>query len=470
MPLPVVSSGRQFFAMLALLTPTLVVLGFLAVHGEMAWGHVFTAGGAVAVALYFMLRRHIFELTVVVATAEALSDPDRKTRPAPPKLSGGLTSDLLAAVLRLDRVWRERADALHSGIGESRGVFDSLPDPLILLDARRRVTFGNQAARQLLGTIAVGGDLALALRDPAVLEAVDGVLADGVGRQAEFRGVLPNERHFAVRIEKLRPQPAGESPASGGGGAVCVLAMVDVSATKRSEQMRSDFIANASHELRTPLSSLIGFIETLQGPARDDPKAQEQFLKLMHEQAQRMARLVRDLLSLSIIETSEHKPPSGQVDLPALLQTVIDILQLQARAKGMTVKVTVEGALPQVAGDSDQLAQLFQNLIDNAVEAGRQPGRRSRDSADHAGRLGGRQRRRHPRRAYPAPHRALLPRRYGAVAGGWRHRAGPGHRQAYRRPPSRPSAHREPARQGQHFYSFPAAGHPPFRPPLGHFS
>jgi len=370
MPPPVVSSGRQFFAMLALLTPTLVVLGFLAVHGEMAWGHVFTAGGAVAVALYFMLRRHIFELTVVVATAEALSDPDRKTRPAPPKLSGGLTSDLLAAVLRLDRVWRERADALHSGIGESRGVFDSLPDPLILLDARRRVTFGNQAARQLLGTIAVGGDLALALRDPAVLEAVDGVLADGVGRQAEFRGVLPNERHFAVRIEKLRPQPAGESPASGGGGAVCVLAMVDVSATKRSEQMRSDFIANASHELRTPLSSLIGFIETLQGPARDDPKAQEQFLKLMHEQAQRMARLVRDLLSLSIIETSEHKPPSGQVDLPALLQTVVDILQLQARAKGMTVKVTVEGALPQVAGDSDQLAQLFQNLIDNAIKYG----------------------------------------------------------------------------------------------------
>ena len=135
--------------------------------------------------------------------------------------------------------------------------------------------------------------------------------------------------------------------------------------------MRSDFIANASHELRTPLSSLIGFIETLQGPARDDPQAREQFLKLMHEQAQRMARLVRDLLSLSIIETSEHKPPAGQVDLPALLQTVIDILQLQARAKNMTVKLTVEdGPLPPAAGDADQLAQLFQNLIDNAIKYG----------------------------------------------------------------------------------------------------
>lgn len=371
MPLPVITSWRQIITTLALLAPTLVLLVLLAMHDDLAWGHVFTAGGAVAAALFFMLRRHIFEISIVIATAEALSDPDRKTRPVPPRLGGTLTNDLLGAVLRLDRVWRERADALHSGIGENRGVFDSLPDPLILLDARRRVTFGNQAARQLLGSIAVGSDLALALRDPTVLEAVDGVLADGVGRQAEFRSVLPSERHFAVRVEKLRPLDGGAPVSGSTGGATCVLAMVDVSAAKRSEQMRSDFIANASHELRTPLSSLIGFIETLQGPARDDPQAHEQFLKLMHEQAQRMARLVRDLLSLSIIETNEHKPPSGQVDLPALLQTVIDILQLQARAKDMSVTVTVDdGPLPPVAGDADQLAQLFQNLIDNAIKYG----------------------------------------------------------------------------------------------------
>ena len=243
MPLPVVSSGRQFLTMLALLSPTLAVLMFLALHGDLAWGHVITAGGAVAVALFFMLRRHIFEISIVIATAEALSDPDRKTRPAPPRLNGGLTNDLLAAVLRLDRLWRERADALHSGIGENKGVFDSLPDPLILLDARRRVTFGNQAARQLLGSIAVGADLALALRDPAVLEAVDGVLADGVGRQAEFRSVIPTERHFAVRIEKLRALETNAVP----GGATCVLAMVDVSATKRR---RAD--AQRFHRQRQP--------------------------------------------------------------------------------------------------------------------------------------------------------------------------------------------------------------------------
>lgn len=369
MSLSRISAGRLIFTTLALAAPTLVLLVVLALHDELAWGHVFTAGGAVAVALFFLVRRHLYEISVIIATADALAETDRVPRPQPPRLGGRFTGDALAAVLRLDRIWRERAEALRSGVGENKGVFDSLPDPLILLDGRRRVTFGNMAARQLLGTIAVGADLALALRDPAVLEAVDGVLEDGTGRQAEFHAVQPSERHFAVRIEKLR-LPSASEPASVPGGAICVLVMVDVSAIKRIEQMRSDFIANASHELRTPLSSLIGFIETLQGPARDDAPAREQFLKLMHEQAQRMARLVRDLLSLSIIEMSEHKPPAGHVDVPAMLQTVVAILQLQARAKGMTVKIAVEGEVPSVPGDSDQLAQLFQNLIDNAIKYG----------------------------------------------------------------------------------------------------
>ncbi|HEY4134488.1 MAG TPA: ATP-binding protein [Alphaproteobacteria bacterium] len=363
-----VFTGRSFAAALALAVPTLIVLVVLAISGALAWIHVFSGGVIVVAALLFLVHRHLGEIAAVIATADALCEPDGDKTVTRPRLAGRLANDALAAVLRLDRAWRARADALRGGVGENKGVFDSLPDPLILLDARRRVTFGNAAARQLLGTISVGADLAMALRDPGVLEAVDGVLADGVGRQADFHPLQPAERHLATRIEKLRaPEP---------GGAVCVLAMVDLTAMKRIEQMRSDFIANASHELRTPLSSLIGFIETLQGPARDDVPARDQFLKLMHEQAHRMARLVRDLLSLSMIEMSEHKPPAGQVDLPSLLQTVVAILQLQARAKSMTVKIAVEAPpqggqdVPAVPGDSDQLAQLFQNLIDNAIKYG----------------------------------------------------------------------------------------------------
>src|SRR5690242_11012253 len=135
--------------------------------------------------------------------------------------------------------------------------------------------------------------------------------------------------------------------------------------------MRADFVANASHELRTPLATLIGFIETLRGPARDDPEAQNRFLGIMHQQASRMARLVDDLLSLSRIEMNEHQPPTGRVALAPLLRGVADTLELRAEARDMRIELTAPDGLPPVQGEADELAQVFQNLIDNAIKYGR---------------------------------------------------------------------------------------------------
>ena len=150
-----------------------------------------------------------------------------------------------------------------------------------------------------------------------------------------------------------------------------LLALHDITAVKRSEQMRADFVANASHELRTPLSTLIGFIDTLRGPARDDPKAQHRFLAIMDDQAHRMSRLVDDLLSLSRIELDEHTPPRGEVELPTVLAAVLTSLDLRAREREMTVAVDMEPNLPRVVGDEDQINQVVQNLIDNAIKYGR---------------------------------------------------------------------------------------------------
>jgi two-component system phosphate regulon sensor histidine kinase PhoR len=133
--------------------------------------------------------------------------------------------------------------------------------------------------------------------------------------------------------------------------------------------MRADFIANASHELRTPLSTLIGFLETLAGPAREDTEARARFLPIMLEQARRMARLVSDLLSLSRIELHEHTPPTGRVDLTAILHGVADALEIKAKNRGMAIRIEAD-RLPPVLGDADELAQVFQNLIDNAVKYG----------------------------------------------------------------------------------------------------
>ncbi|HEY6335293.1 MAG TPA: ATP-binding protein, partial [Alphaproteobacteria bacterium] len=146
----------------------------------------------------------------------------------------------------------------------------------------------------------------------------------------------------------------------------------DLTAEKRTEQMRADFVANASHELRTPLATLLGFIETLQGPASQDARARERFLAIMQYQAGRMSRLVDDLLSLSRIELREHTPPTERVDLLQVLRGVADALQPQSKARQMTVAIEpTNGALPPVLGDPDELAQVFQNLIDNALKYGR---------------------------------------------------------------------------------------------------
>jgi two-component system phosphate regulon sensor histidine kinase PhoR len=148
-------------------------------------------------------------------------------------------------------------------------------------------------------------------------------------------------------------------------------ALRDIAAARRSDRMRADFVANASHELRTPLASLLGFVETLRGPARDDEAARDRFLAIMHEQATRMARLIDDLLSLSRIEMNEHVPPTGRVELGEALRRVAETLQQKAAARGMRIEVAVPAGLPPAIGDADELAQLFQNLVDNAIKYGR---------------------------------------------------------------------------------------------------
>src|SRR5262249_14261759 len=142
----------------------------------------------------------------------------------------------------------------------------------------------------------------------------------------------------------------------------------DLTAIKAVEQMRADFVANASHELRTPLSSLSGFIETLRGHAKDDPAARERFLGIMQDQAQRMRRLIDDLLSRSRIELNEHIPPAKIVDLKSVAHDVIDAFQPLAREAAITLKLKAEPGLPLVIGDRDELVQVLQNLVDNAVK------------------------------------------------------------------------------------------------------
>jgi two-component system phosphate regulon sensor histidine kinase PhoR len=253
-------------------------------------------------------------------------------------------------------------------------VLQALPDPVLLVDAERHVIQANAAAESQFGRNAVGRDLSAMVRHPALIDAVEAVLEGGAGREVELVFPVPVERVLRARVEPLM----GEAQ-----GPLALIAFQDLTAAKRTDQMRADFVANVSHELRTPLASLIGFIETLQGPARDDPEAQERFLAIMQQQAQRMARLIQDLLSLSRIELNEHKPPTGEAELGPILGGLADALALKAAERNMTIRLGAPapiagveafanlGQMPAVQGDRDELTQLFQNLIDNAIKYGR---------------------------------------------------------------------------------------------------
>jgi two-component system, OmpR family, phosphate regulon sensor histidine kinase PhoR len=269
----------------------------------------------------------------------------------------------------LDRAAREavdraqgRIEALEASLAGAESVFASLPDPLIMLNSEQRVIRANRAAETLLQEPLAGRALPGLLRHPALMAAVESALAEGVGHKVEIALSVPVERELIAHVEPLaRPLPEG---------AAAILVLHDVTAMMRSDRMRADFIANASHELRTPLASLRGFIETLQGTAKDDPKARDRFLAIMGEQASRMTRLIDALLSLSRVEMNAHVPPSGLIDLNEVLEHARDTLEPLAKSNELRIEVEGFGRPAIVRGDRDELVQVLQNLVHNALKYG----------------------------------------------------------------------------------------------------
>lgn len=273
--------------------------------------------------------------------------------------------DLGRTFLRAQQAAASDNRLLRNQLADQQSLIDHLPDPVLVLNRQRQVVQTNPAGQRLLGRQKSGTEILTAmnlsaiLRHPDVVDALEASFLDSnltnVSRTAEIF-LAPQDRYFLVRMQNL-PLSSRHDPR-------VLVTLYETSALKRSDQLRRDFIANASHELRTPLTTVEGFIETLRGPARGDPVAQEKFLSIMAEQAARMSRLIRDLLSLSRIEMEEHDLPQEEIDLRAILIRLIEgIPQSQ---KPPQIDLDLPSTLPSIRGDADQLAQLFLNLFDNA--------------------------------------------------------------------------------------------------------
>jgi len=284
---------------------------------------------------------------------------------------GGVAAGALVASLAAARA-RPSPDNTANGSGDAtvlglpviaRDVFERLPDPLMLLDASERVLFVNRAMRAAIGVDAERKHVSSLLRTPAVLDAIRRGGDRGEPASVEFTFPVPIQRTYQAYIARVS-----------GGPVVTILLLHDLTAMKRAEQMRADFVANASHELRTPLAALSGFIDTLKGHAKDDMAAREQFLGIMTVEAERMRRLIDDLLSLTRIEQNEHVPPSGETSLETVLREAMATLMPLAKAEGIALEMAAASNLPPAAGERDELIQIFQNLIHNAIKYGKPGG------------------------------------------------------------------------------------------------
>jgi two-component system phosphate regulon sensor histidine kinase PhoR len=341
----------SFLALGAL--PTLV-FGLLVAFGELHWlpGLIgWALCTVVAAGFGALLGREVLTLTRLVRALHGNADDVPATETA--LLVPGIRALGEEAVRLVHAEHAARARIIGSA-AEDRALVERLPDPLLKLDAE-----GNLVWRNASAIAAFGMETAALLRHPALRAAL-----------TEARGGQPVRSKITVSVPVPRELDATVIPV---GGPLYVL-ITDRTRERSLEKMRADFVANSSHELRTPLASLIGFIETLRGPAADDPEAQKRFLGIMAEQAARMQRMIADLLNLSKIEISEHQPPADLLDLRPLLERVVAAMEPLFKASSTHMEVAIPRDLPQVPADADQLAQVFSNLLDNALKYGKRGG------------------------------------------------------------------------------------------------
>jgi two-component system, OmpR family, phosphate regulon sensor histidine kinase PhoR len=234
-------------------------------------------------------------------------------------------------------------------------VINGLGDAAICVNGQKMIICYNSIAKRLFSALERDEPLSIAIRDPLVLDAVKFVIDNREVQERFYARRTPHEQFFDVRIAPLAQEDA-------------LICFRDSSASKALERMRVDFIANASHELRTPLTAIMGFIDTLDSHAHLETEQRSRFLGVMREQAQRMRRLINDLLSLSTIEVKAHLAPQERVDLVAIVREGLQGLAPLAQDAGVQIQFIAPKSPYLVAGDRDELIRVVDNLVENAIK------------------------------------------------------------------------------------------------------
>lgn len=277
------------------------------------------------------------------------------------KLSEQDAKKIAEAVNSIHRFWASKAESLEAQTMSDAAVLDTLPDPILMLDGEGAVTGSNLSARNLLGEDIVGSNIDSIFNVNIFVASVEKVLK---GKSESESLVF----HAGGKINKRIYAHITKLPWYSKGRAVAVVSLYDISKAMSLEKMQSDFVANASHELRTPLSVISGFIETLQTSAKDDADAREAFLNIMKEQADYMSSLIENLLSLSRLEMAQDKELKDKVNISETIDDVTEALKIKAFQHSINLKVSEQGRIPKIIGDKQEIHQILQNLLDNAIK------------------------------------------------------------------------------------------------------
>lgn len=265
------------------------------------------------------------------------------------------------AVNSIHRFWTSKAESLKAQTMSDAAVLDTLPDPILMLDGEGVITGSNLSARNLLGNDITGRNIASVFSVNIFVTSVEKVLK---GKSESESLVF----HAGGKIGKRIYSHITKLPWYSKGRAVAVVSIYDLSKAMSLEKMQSDFVANASHELRTPLSVISGFIETLQTSAKDDADAREAFLGIMKEQADYMSNLIENLLSLSRAEMAQDKELKDKVSISEVIDDVTEALKIKAFQHSVNLKISEQGRISKVIGDKQEIHQILQNLLDNAIK------------------------------------------------------------------------------------------------------
>ncbi|MDE3037484.1 MAG: PAS domain-containing protein [Pseudomonadota bacterium] len=338
--------------------PALAVLGLFSLLGYLNFNY-FLYGylGILVISAIFVVPF----LSNISALTHYVADLAQDKRARPPDLSFlSNVGELSGALSRLQRSWENKRQEMETVITEREILVDTLPDILLMTNDDKMIVRTNRAARNIFGQNLAHRHLREIIPNEKLMNAITAVIEDIRGQQVEFSLEGPVMRDFQAIIERF--------PIPSEGGISIVITLTDITQQKRIQRMRADFVANASHEIRTPLASIIGFIETLRGPAKDDPQAREEFLKVMADQAERMSKLVNDLLSLSKIEMNAHATPMAKVDLLRIVRAEKQHFEWACKQKNVTIRLKLTDTLPPTRGDDEELAQVVRNLVGNAIK------------------------------------------------------------------------------------------------------